>query len=178
MNENTAAVPSMKHNTRWLTLAGLLMAVNISLASFGVPIPGGQLYLCDISIVAASLILDPAGAFIACGIGAFLGDLFFYPASMFVSLFVHGFQAVIISVFARRLLRSRPKLSAFIGILLGAVFMVAGYTWGCAYIYGTPEYAWLGLPYEIVQALLGVIFGPLIVWKWKLGEAAERTIGR
>ena len=34
-----------KHNTRWLTLCGLFMAINIGLSSFGLPVPGGHLYL-------------------------------------------------------------------------------------------------------------------------------------
>lgn len=176
MDHESTAAPAMKHNTRRLTLSALLMAVNIILASFGIPIPGGQLYLCDISIVAASLLLDPPYAFLAGGMGAFLGDLFFYPASMFVSLFVHGLQAVIISCFARRIMPSRPGLSAAIGIFLGAVIMVAGYTWGCAWIYGTPELAWLSLPYEILQALLGAVIGPFLVWKWKLNDTVHRLI--
>lgn len=178
MNHESAAVPAVKHSARLLSLSALLMAVNISLASFGIPIPGGQLYLCDISIVAASLLLDPPYAFLVGGVGAFLGDLFFYPASMFVSLFVHGLQAVIISCFAHSFMPSRPKLSAAIGIFLGAVIMVAGYTWSCAWIYGTPELAWLGLPYEILQALAGAFIGPFLVWKWKLNEAAHRLISR
>ena len=43
-----------KHNTRWLTLCGLFMAINIGLSSFGLPVPGGHLYLNDIVIVAAA----------------------------------------------------------------------------------------------------------------------------
>ena len=53
-----------KHNTRWLTICGLFMAINVGLSSFGLPVPGGHLYLNDIVIVTAALILDPAGAFL------------------------------------------------------------------------------------------------------------------
>ena len=69
----------IRHNTRWLTICGLMMAMNIGLSSFGLPVPGGHLYLNDIIIVTAALILDPAGAFLVGGVGAFLGDFFFYP---------------------------------------------------------------------------------------------------
>ena len=30
-----------KHNTRWLTICGLFMAINVGLSSFGLPVPGG-----------------------------------------------------------------------------------------------------------------------------------------
>ena len=126
-NEETLTTHSLsvhtKHNTRWLTICGLLMAINVGLSSFGLPVPGGHLYLNDIVIVAAALMLDPLGAF-----------------------------------------------------LVGAVIMVVGYSLGRAYVYSTPAYAWIKLPYEILQALFGVIVGPFLVWKWKLNEHAKKLI--
>lgn len=47
---------------------------------------------------------------------------------------------------------------------------------GRAYIYSTPAYAWIKLPYEILQALFGVICGPFLVWKWKLDEMVKKMI--
>lgn len=74
-NEETLTTHSLsvhtKHNTRWLTICGLLMAINVGLSSFGLPVPGGHLYLNDIVIVAAALMLDPLGAFLVGGVGAF-----------------------------------------------------------------------------------------------------------
>ena len=66
--------------TKWLTVTAMLMAVNIAMSSFGIPVPGGHLYLNDDIICIAALLLDPLGAFCVGGIGAFLGDFFFYPA--------------------------------------------------------------------------------------------------
>lgn len=156
--------------TRRLTAAALLMAVNIGLSSFGIPVPGGHLYFCDIAVVAAALLLDPAAAFIVGGVGSFLGDFFFYPVTMFVSLFVHGFQAALISWFIRHVLTGRPKLSAFLAIALGAVLMIVGYSLARAYIYSTPAYAWIKLPYEILQGVMGSAVGAFLVWKWKLRD--------
>ena len=79
--------------TKWLCICGLLMAMNVALSSFGVPVPGGHLYLNDVIICTAAILLDPLGAFLVGGVGAFLGDLLFYPAPMFVSLVTHGLQA-------------------------------------------------------------------------------------
>lgn len=74
----------------WITISALFMALTVALASFGVPIPAGNLYLCDVSIDMAALILDPLAAFVVGGVGAFLGDVIFFPPSMIVTLFVHG----------------------------------------------------------------------------------------
>lgn len=165
-----------QHNTRWLTICGLLMAINVGLSSFGLPVPGGHLYLNDVVIVAAALMLDPLGAFLVGGVGAFLGDFFFYPLPMFVSLVTHGLQAMVISYVAHNCFKNSPKTATLVAVLLGAVIMVIGYSLGRAYVYSTPAYAWIKLPYEILQALFGVVFGPFLVWKWKLHELVKRMI--
>ena len=36
-----------KNRTKTITLTGVLMAMNIVMSSFGVPVPGGHLYLND-----------------------------------------------------------------------------------------------------------------------------------
>ena len=125
--------------TIWLCVTAMFMAMNIALSSFGIPVPGGHLYLNDIIICTAAIILDPAAAFIVGGIGAFLGDLLFYPLPMFVSLVTHGLQAIIISVFSHYVMKKHPVLSSGIGVTIGAVIMVVGYSLGRAFIYSTPE---------------------------------------
>lgn len=153
-----------------LTTTALLMAVNIVFSSFGVPVPGGHLYLNDIIIVLAALLLDPFCAFMVGGVGAFIGDMLFYPAPMFVSLAVHGIQAVVISVIFHKTLKHHPRQATVIGAILGAVIMVVGYTLGRAYVYSTPAYAVLKLPFQILQAGVGAVVGPLLYWKAGLGK--------
>lgn len=164
---------------RRLTLSALLMAMNIvlSMSIFSVPVPGGHLYFNDTVIVMAAIVLDPFCAFAVGGIGAFLGDFFFYPAPMFVSLVTHGIQAVVISIVAKKILKKHPGSASIIAALIGAVIMVIGYTIGRAFIYSTPEYAIVKLPFEILQAGLGVVFGPLLVWKLGLGKIMKRVLG-
>lgn len=134
---------------RWLTVTAVFMAMNIALSSFGMPVPGGHLYLNDIMICTAAILLDPIGAFAVGGIGAFLGDMFFYPAPMFVSLVTHGLQAAVISLCAHGLPQKRFD-GAVLGVTLGALIMVVGYSLGRAFIYSTPEYAMLKLPFQIL----------------------------
>ena len=105
------------------------------MSSFGLPVPGGHLYLNDVIICTAAILLDdPKAAFIVGGVGAFLGDLFFYPTPMFVSLVTHGIQAVVICLLAHRGGKVSFK-GAALGVILGAVIMVVGYSLGRAFIY-------------------------------------------
>lgn len=154
-----------KRSTLWLCLTAMLMALNVAMSSFGVPVPGGHLYLNDIIICTASILMDPLAAFIVGGVGAFLGDLFFYPTPMFVSLVTHGLQAVAISLISRHVLKKHPVLASGMGVTVGAVIMVVGYSLGRAFIYSTPEYAILKLPYQILQAVVGAVAGMLLCWK-------------
>lgn len=95
------------YTVKWITVTALFMALNVVMSSFGLPVPGGHLYLNDVIICTAAILLDPVGAFAVGGIGAFLGDFFFYPTPMFVSLVVHGLQAVVISLCTRKLFRGK-----------------------------------------------------------------------
>ena len=151
-----------KKTALWLCTTAMFMAMNIALSSFGVPVPGGHLYLNDVVICLAAIILDPLAAFMVGGVGAFLGDLFFYPTPMFVSLVTHGLQAVVISLISHRALKKRPVVASGIGVTLGAVIMVVGYSLGRAFIYSTPETALIKLPYQILQAAVGAAGGMIL----------------
>lgn len=165
-----------KRTTLWICLTAMFMALNVAMSSFGVPVPGGHLYLNDIIICTAAIILDPVAAFIVGGVGAFLGDLFFYPLPMFVSLVTHGLQAVIISVFSHYVLKKHPVLASGIGVSIGAVIMVVGYSLGRAFIYSTPEYAVMKLPYQILQAVVGAVVGMLLCWKWECTSSITKRL--
>lgn len=154
-----------KKPVHWLTITALLMAINVVLSSFSIPVPGGHLYLNDVVICTAAILLDPLGAFAVGGIGAFLGDFFFYPTPMFVSLVTHGLQAVVISLCAHRLSQERKALSAGVGVVLGAIIMVVGYSLGRAFLYSTVEYAILKLPFQILQAAVGAVAGMVLCFQ-------------
>jgi len=93
---------------------------------------------------------------------------------MFVSLVTHGLQAVVISVFSHYLLKKHPAAASGIGVTIGAVIMVIGYSLGRAYIYSTPEYALLKLPYQILQAVVGAVVGMILCWKCGLIKLFNR----
>lgn len=172
----------MKQNNRsqrttvWLCTTAMLMALNVAMSSFGVPVPGGHLYMNDIVICVAAIILDPLAAFVVGGVGAFLGDLFFYPTPMFVSLVTHGLQAVVISLFSHYAMKKHPVLASGIGVTVGAVIMVVGYSLGRAFLYSTPEYAVLKLPYQILQAVVGAVFGMILCWKCGIHKLYHKMV--
>ncbi len=163
-----------KKTVLWLCTTAMLMALNVAMSSFGVPVPGGHLYMNDIVICTAAILLDPLGAFLVGGVGAFLGDLLFYPTPMFVSLVTHGLQAVVISVFAYHAMKKHPVLASGLGVAIGAVIMVVGYSLGRAFIYSTPEYAMLKLPYQILQAVVGAVAGMVLCWKCGIHKLFDR----
>ncbi len=165
------------NKVKWIAITALFMAFNIIMSSFGIPVPGGHLYLCDVVICTAALLLDPVAAFIVGGVGSFLGDMLFYPAPMFVSLVTHGLQAVIISAVAHSSVArksNKPFVFSLIGTLIGAVIMVVGYTLGKTYVYSTFEYAMIKLPYEIAQGLLGVFGSLLLYFNLGLGKIFKK----
>lgn len=165
-----------KRTTVWLCTTAMLMAMNVAMSSFGVPVPGGHLYMNDVIICTAAILLDPFAAFMVGGVGAFLGDLFFYPTPMFVSLVTHGVQAVVISLCSRHFLKKHPVLASGIGVTIGAVIMVVGYSLGRAFLYSTPEYAILKLPYQILQAVVGAVMGMLLCWKCGIRKLYQKMI--
>ena len=59
---------------------------------------------------------------------------------------------------------------AAIGVTIGAVIMVVGYTLGKAFLYSTPEYAILKLPFEILQAVTGAVVSLLLCFRFRLLE--------
>lgn len=170
------SVNKKKETTLRLTLTAVFMAFNIVLSSIGIPVPGGHLYLCDVVICLAAILLNPLEAFVVGGIGSFLGDMIFYPLPMFVSLVTHGLQAVVISLISHHALKSKPKAASGIGVTVGAVIMVVGYTLGKIFVYSTLEYAIIKLPYEIAQGALGAILGWVLCWKCRIHGAFTRYI--
>ena len=159
----------------WMAVTAVLMGMNVALSSFGVPVPGGHLYLNDIVICTAGILLDPLGAFLVGGVGAFLGDFFFYPTPMFVSLCTHGLQAIVISLIAHRMWKEKRAFAAAVAVSVGAVIMVVGYSLGRAFIYSTPEYALLKLPFQILQAVVGAVLAMILCFRFQVLKIFERS---
>ena len=159
-----------------LTFTAVLMAMNIIMSTsvLSVPVPGGHMYLNDVIIVTAAVLLDPFCAFLVGGVGAFIGDMLFYPAPMFVSLVTHGLQAVVISLVAHRTLRSKPVAASVVGAVLGWIICFTGYTLGRAYVYSTPAYAVAKFPFQVAQTAVGSALALLLCWKCGIVRLYEK----
>lgn len=159
----------------------LFCGANIALSSFGIPVPGGHLYLNDAVIASSALFFDPLSSFFIGGVGAFFGDLIFYPTPMLVSLVTHGAQAVAISLIAGRGKKQVGPARAVMAVTVGALIMVTGYSLGRAFIYATPEAALVKLPYQILQAAVGAAAAVVICYltpvKKQIGRFRRRISG-
>ena len=170
MSDNTAKATAGSYTGRTATVrlvvTALFMGLTIvfSMSHLSIPVPGGHLYLCDMFIALGSILLNPLEAFAVGGLGSFFGDMLFYPTPMFVSLVTHGLQAVAISLIAHHTFKHHPKVASGIGVAVGAVIMVVGYTLGKGLVYSTWEAAYLKLPYEIAQGALGAVLGMVLCW--------------
>ena len=147
---STTSNYNIKHTTYWLCITAMFMALNIVMSSFSIPVPGGHLYMNDIVICTAAILLDPFAAFMVGGVGAFLGHI----------------------------MKKHRVLSSGIGVGIGAVIMIVGYSLGRAFLYSTPEYAILKLPYQILQAVVGAVAGMILCWKCKLVELFHQKVFR
>ena len=174
MNKSTVPVKA-------LTTTAILMSMNIIMSTsfLSVPVPGGHMYLNDVIIVTAAVLLEPFYAFLVGGVGAFLGDMLFYPAPMFVSLVVHGLQAVIISLFVHCWMKNQPVRASIIGAVIGWIVTFTGYSLGRAFIYSTPAYAVAKLPFQILQTAVGSTIALFLCWgRTHLVRLYQREFGR
>ena len=135
------------------------------------------MYLNDVIIVTAAILLDPLYAFLVGGVGAFIGDMLFYPAPMFVSLVVHGVQAAVISLFVHRWMKEKPVPASVVGAAVGWVICFTGYTLGRAFVYSTPAYAVAKLPFQILQTAVGSALALLLCWKCGVVRLYKKQFG-
>lgn len=163
-----------KISTPMLCVTAMFMALTVATSSFSIPVPGGHLYFCDAVICTAAILLNPGLAFIAGGVGSFLGDMIFYPAPMFVSLVSHGLQAFIASLCVRKLTSMKPIWAGTLGVVLGGIVSVIGYTLGRAFVYATVESAIIKLPFAFLQAGVGAVIAVVLCYKFNLIQVFDK----
>ena len=75
------------------------------------------------------------------------------------------------------LLKSRPKLASGVAVSVGVVILVVGYTLGRAYVYSTPEYALIKLPFEFLQGIVGAVVGMILCWRCGIRKLYLKMVG-
>ena len=166
----------MKITLRQITFTAIFTAITASLGAFHIPLGFANLYLTDIAVCMAGILLTPFYAAVAGGVGAFLGDMLFYPQAMVVSLIVRTVQVVIISVFSHYIMRKRPVLSSLIGCIIGIFIMAFGYSYFAILFYSAKEAALAKLPLEALQAAVGVVVAHPLCYKIRIREIFEEYI--
>ena len=164
-----------------LTLTALMMSMNIVLSfqSLVLYTPFGNIYFCNVVINVAGVLLDPIAAFVVGGVGSLLGDLFSASPAMVVSLFAHGLQGLVVSLSCRGLRRIELPLRSMLGMLLGSVVMIIGYTIGRTYVYGDRTFAFAAskILMELLQAGFGIALAMLLLFPMGLLNAFHREMG-
>ena len=168
----------MKITVRQITFTAMLTAITTALCFFKIPLGFANLYLVDVAVCMAGLLLNPFLAFIAGGVGAFLGDLLFYPQAMVVTLITRAVQVIVISVFSHYIMKKKPFISSLIGCLIGVMIMVSGYCFFATLFYSSIEYAFSKMPLEALQAVVGVVVALPLCYKFRLREILDGYINK
>lgn len=149
-------------STKWITLTALMTALTVVTAQLYLPLPIGNVYLCDAIIFLASFLLDPVSAFLAGGLGTLIADfLTGRPYMAVFSLLIHGIQAGVVSTLIHYVFPNKKEHWWALPIaVLGGLVVVGGYFLTYA---------------SIFPALAGKVNG-ISVGKYGLAYASARVV--
>lgn len=166
-------------STKRLTVGAFFMALMIILSSsmFSVPVPGGHFYFNTILIFLVCLYFEPWEAVVIAGVGSFLGDLFFYPAPMFVTLVTHSIQAFVMASLIGLGKRERVSFTQLsLAFVVGGIIDIVGYFIGRSYLYATPSYASLKLPFDIIAFFVGAALAIFLYYRTPLTKMIMKAL--
>ncbi len=155
-----------------IILTGLMMAL-IVVATIVIPIPvpfgTGYIHFGDAMIFLSVLILGWKYGAIAAGVGSALADFIVgYAIWAPWTLFVKGIMAVVMGLFIAKSMQKPGRsifgipVYQFVGMVLAGCFMVAGYYVAEGMIYGSFIVALAGIPWNIVQFIVGTVIATLL----------------
>lgn len=156
--------------TKDITLTGLMAAlIFLGTFFFKIPAPFGYVHLGDGFMLLTVFMLGYKKGAFAGAIGAGLADLIGgYTVWIVPTLLIKSIWALIIGLFMVKLGKDN-KIMAYVGVAVGAVFQIFGYTLVRVFLYGVSP-AFIALPALIGQTVCGVaIFAILYVAVSKAG---------
>ena len=174
MKTRDTGVPQ-RERIRLMCVSAMFMALIAVTGAFSIPAGIAHIYLTDVFVCTAALLLPPAYGCAAGALGAFIGDLVFYPQAMLVTLITRFVQCLVIEAARHSLLRGRRTAARALSAGLGAAVMVCGYTLGHTVMYGAAETAFVTyvLP-QVIQAVFGACAGVILCTVYKLGRRMSR----
>ncbi|MBR0597945.1 ECF transporter S component [Sinanaerobacter chloroacetimidivorans] len=155
-----------------LVLTGLMIAM-VAVVTAAIPIPApftsGYVHLGDAVIFLSVLLLGWRYGAVAAGVGSALADIFTgYAFWAPWTLFIKAGMAIIMGLFIAKSMEKQGKsifgvpVYQMIGMLLGGIFMAAGYYIAQGIMYGNFIAAALGIPWNIAQFVVGLVIATLI----------------
>ena len=143
-----------------------LILVATSLFKMPIPFTGGYVHLGDAMVFLGVLVLGKKNGAIAAGVGSALGDLLGGFAVWAPFTFVIKFlMAIIMGAFVEALEKRGAKTYGthgftaieVIGMILAGIEMCGGYVVAERVLYGSWAVAFLGIPWNIGQFVVGAI---------------------
>lgn len=142
--------------TKELTKLAMMIALTVTLSRlFIIPIPAtkGFVTLCEVGIYASALLFGPSGGFLVGALSGGLIDMISgYPEWAIFSIIIHGLQGFILGYLYNKY---PSKRSLAIGFLLASVFMIAGYAFATALLFGWPA-GLASIPGNSIQNIFGI----------------------
>ncbi|OTO77077.1 MULTISPECIES: ECF transporter S component [unclassified Enterococcus] len=142
--------------TKELTKLAMMIALTVTLSLlFIIPIPAtkGFVTFCEVGIYASALLFGPSGGFLVGALSGGMIDMISgYPEWAIFSIIIHGLQGFILGY----LYNKYPSKKSFaIGFLLASVFMIAGYAFATALLFGWPA-GLASIPGNSIQNIFGI----------------------
>lgn len=142
--------------TKELTKLAMMTALTVTLSLlFIIPIPAtkGFVTLCEVGIYASALLFGPSGGFLVGALSGGLIDMISgYSEWAIFSIIIHGLQGFILGYLYNKY---PSKKSLAIGFLLASVFMIAGYAFATALLFGWPA-GLASIPGNSIQNIFGI----------------------
>ena len=156
-----------RQSIKKIVLCSMLAAL-CCLSSLVVQIPAplvGYLNLGDCVVLTAAFLLGPWYGALAAGIGSALADLLsgfvqYVPATFVIKGLVAMVAGLLFAALKSK--ASRPWLARLVGALLGECIMVVGYFAYEAWVLGYGLAAISGMPFNLIQAVLGIVTSLLL----------------
>ena len=148
--------------TKKMVMAALIAAlVCVATMVIRVPSPKGYVNLGDSVVLLAGWMLSPLYGFFAAAIGSMLADLLLgYGIYAPVTFVIKGLMALLAGLIARTISKKTGKLvSKIISGVIAEVIMISGYFLFEGVYYGSFYTGAIGIPFNAVQGLFGLIAG-------------------
>lgn len=161
--------------TKTLVLTAL-MACLVLLATMAIRIPSpftqGYIHLGDALIFISVLLLGKKYGAAAAGLGSAMADVM-GGFAMYApwTLVIKGFMAFVMGLFVEMSLKKKKNhikiagvpLVQIVGMIIGGVFMALGYGVVDGFLAGNMVSGILGIPFNVIQFVVGLILANIIV---------------